>query len=120
MEPVVKTAENQDRCKISLREQADHAHGELAFRHRMYPARVKAGTMKKIDATRGLEMMRAIRDTLRLFAEHEDLIRLTLRQALEAKRHENHPAVQAVRTAFPDAAVTAVRPQYDFTEDSAA
>lgn len=114
-----------DQPKIPLAEQAAYAHSELAFKHRMLPARVKAGTISQKEADRQLTVARAIRDTLNLFAEFEDVVRLAVRHALDARQAqaardalETHPAVQAVQTAFPGAAITAVRPIYQHTGDA--
>lgn len=99
-----------------MREQADEAQRELAMRHRVYPGLVKRGKMSEAEMAVAVARMRAIRDTLRLFAEHEDAIRSALGQAIkhsrlsaEADELRQHPAVQAVFDAFPDADIAEVR-----------
>lgn len=74
------------RAKISLREQADAAHRELAMRHRVYPGLVKRGKLTEVEAEVGYAEMRAIRDTLRLFAEFEDPLRVWLQQQVATRR----------------------------------
>lgn len=103
-------------AKVSLREQADEASRELAMRHRVYPGLVKRGKMSAAESAVAIDRMRAIRDTLRLFAEHEDAIRAALAAAIQRRREaeeiaslSEHPAVQAVLDVFPDAEVAAVR-----------
>lgn len=101
--------------KVSLREQADEAARELAMRHRVYPSLVTRGKMTETEQAVAIARMRAIRDTLRLFAEHEDAIRSALANALKHKRDaaeiaalREHPAVQAVLDVFPDATMSVV------------
>lgn len=113
------------RPKVSLREMAEEAHRELALRHRVYPGQVKRGFLTQADADTFIARMRAIRDTLRLFAEHEDSVRAALafsmqrtREAAEIDALQEHEAVAAVREAFPGAEITAVRdlPPDDLTD----
>lgn len=93
-------------AKISLREQADEAHRELVNRHRYYPSQVKSGKMSAQDAEVGYAVMRAIRDTMRLFAEYEPEMRQALKAAIEAHREiANSPLAKTVLEAFPGAAV---------------
>lgn len=102
--------------RVPLREQADAAHRELAMRHRVYPGLVKRGRMTEAEAAREISLMRAIRDTLRLFAEHESLIREVLSAALRRQRQiaeaeeiaASEPAARAVLDAFPGAVVVPV------------
>ena len=102
--------------KVSLREQADEAQRELAMRHRVYPGLVKRGKMTETEQAVAIARMRAIRDTLRLFAEHEDAIRSALATAIQRRKDaaeidalREHPAVKAVLGAFPDADIAEVR-----------
>lgn len=102
--------------KVSLREQADEAQRELAMRHRVYPGLVKRGKMSAAESAVSIDRMRAIRDTLRLFADHEDAVRAALagsirrkKEAAEVEALREHPAVQAVFDAFPDADIAEVR-----------
>lgn len=102
--------------KVSLREQADEAQRELGMRHHVYPGLVKRGKMSEAEMAVAIARMRAIRDTLRLFAEHEDAIRDTLATAIRRRREaeeieslREHPAVQSVLDVFPDAEMTGVR-----------
>lgn len=99
--------------KISLREQAECAQRELAMRHRVYPGRIKNNKMTEAEAAGEIATMRAVRDTLRLFAQHENAIRAALRREIErAKDIEDlrgHPAVEAVLGAFPDAEIVDAR-----------
>lgn len=102
--------------KVPLREQAEEAQRELARRHRSFAGQVKHGKMTEAEAAVGLARMRAIRDTLRLFAEHEDAVRAALEQslqrAIEAQEIEalaSDPLVGAISDAFPGAEITAVR-----------
>lgn len=102
--------------KVSLREQADEAQRELAMRHRVYPGLVKRGKITDAEQATGIARMRAIRDTLRLFADHEDAVRAALAAAIRRDREvkeidalREHPAVQAVFDAFPDADIAEVR-----------
>lgn len=102
--------------KVSLREQAKEAQRELEMRHRVYPGLVKRGKMTETEQAVAIARMRAIRDTLRLFADHEDAIRSALGQAIkhsrlsaEADELRQHPAVQAVLDVFPDADIAEVR-----------
>ena len=109
--------------KVSLREQAEEAQRELARRHRSFSGQVKHGRMTEAEAAVGLSRMRAIRDTLRLFAEHEDAVRAALEQSLrrahEAQEIEalaGDPLVGAIADAFPGAEITAVRELPDARE----
>lgn len=102
--------------KVSLREQAEEAQRELARRHRSFGGQVKHGRMTESEAAVGLSRMRAIRDTLRLFAEHEDAIRAALEQSLRRAREAQEiealaadPRVGAIADAFPGAEITAIR-----------
>jgi hypothetical protein len=119
--------------KISLREQAEEAGRELTMRYRVYSKRVSSGQMTEAEKARGIGLMRAMRDTLRLFAEHENAIRATLLAEITARRDpgqgeavgepasnrrdptatagtladvEQHPAVAAVLDAFPGSRVS--------------
>lgn len=101
--------------KVSLREQADEAQRELGMRHRVYPGLVKRGKMSAAESAVAIDRMRAIRDTLRLFADHEDAIRSALSTAIKRRREDaeietlrEHPAVQTVLDVFPGATVTGV------------
>mgnify|MGYP003384791470 CR=1 FL=1 len=111
--------------KVSLREQADEAQRELAMRHRVYPGLVTRGKMSAAESAVAIARMRAIRDTLRLFAEHEDAIRSALGDAIRQRRADaqwafeackqdeiealrDDPGVRAVLDVFPDATVTGV------------
>lgn len=82
-------------AKVGLREQADEAGREVAMRHRIYPGLVKRGRMTEAEAAVGIARMRAIRDTLRLFAEHEDTVRAALTRAVAARRRQAE--ISAVR-----------------------
>jgi hypothetical protein len=103
-------------AKVSLREQADEAAREVAMRHRVYPGLVKRGRMTEAEAAIGIARMRAIRDTLRLFAEHEGAVRDALARAIAGRRQQaeidalgDEPAVAAVLDAFPGASIVDVR-----------
>lgn len=105
------------RTKVSLREQADEAQRELGMRHRVYPGLVSRGKMTEAESAAAIDRMRAIRDTLRLFAEHEDELRRVLARAIERRAVEAEadalradPAVGAVLAAFPDAEVIGAQP----------
>jgi hypothetical protein len=103
-------------AKISLREQADEAHRELVMRHRVYPGLVKRGKMSASEAEVGFAVMRAMRDTLRMFAEYEPEIREALKKAIEAHREiEQSPLAKTVHDAFPGAAME-LRPLSDQLE----
>lgn len=108
--------------KVPLRLQADAAHRELVTRHRVYPGLVKRGKMTAAEEAVGYDEMRAIRDTLRLFADFETEIRIALRNAIEARREvEQSPLAQSVLAAFPGAVATEVRSiddQFEFMEPS--
>lgn len=110
-------APDPNRAKVSLREQAEEAARELTMRYRVYAKRVQSGQMTATEQAAGLSRMRAIRDTLRLFAEHEDAIRAALAAAISKQRMsdelaevESHPAVAAVLSEFPGARVTDLQP----------
>lgn len=101
--------------KVSLREQAEEAARELTSRYRIYAGRVKRGDMTEAESAVGIARMRAIRNTLRLFAEHEDAMRDALAQAIERKRRDaeidavrDHPMVAGALKEFPDAEITGV------------
>lgn len=103
--------------KVSLREQAEAAHRELAWRHRVYPGLVKREKMTESEAEIEIARMRAIRDTLRLFAAHEDAIRSALATAMRRQQEQadvdavrDHPDVQAVLETFPGARIDRVTP----------
>ncbi len=100
------------RVPIPLRLQAECAQRELAMRHRVYPGRVKRQLMTEVEAASEIDTMRAIRDTLRLFAEHETAMRSALAKAIEAARFieevKDNPAVKALQLAFPEAACAEV------------
>lgn len=104
-------------ARISLREQAEDAHRELTRRHRSYAGQVKHGRMTEAEAVAGIAVARAIRNTLRLLADHETAVRETLRRELAAAKLADHPALNALQAEFPDAEITSVRPLYTFTED---
>lgn len=100
------------RARIPLAEQEKEAHRELGDRYKRYSARVKAGKMTQEAADLGIARMRAIRDTLRLFARFEDEVRATVAHCLKAEDVaaeveilKQNPAVQAVLAAFPGADV---------------
>lgn len=106
--------------RLSLREQADAAHREVARRHRSYAGMVKREKMTAVEAAVGIAEMRVIRDTLSMLAEHEDALRIWLRDRLAAQRRaariaaeaddlRDDPAVSAVMTTFPGAEVADVR-----------
>ncbi|WP_409560244.1 hypothetical protein [Hyphomicrobium sp. MC8b] len=107
------------RAIVPLRIQADEAHRELAMRHRVYPGQVKRGKMTEAEAQVGYDVMRAIRDTLRLFAEYETEIRSALRNAIEARRTlESDPVAQSIAKEL-DARAVEVREreeQFEFME----
>lgn len=105
------------RAKVSLREQAEAAGRELTWRYRVYSARVKSSKMTEAEKAREIDLMRAIRDTLRLFADFEDDVRAALRAAIERKRMieeaealRDDPTVAAVLDTFPGAAIVGVEP----------
>lgn len=104
------------RRKVPLADLIAVAERELSMRYRVYPGLVKAGKMTQEAADFEIASMRAMRDILRLFAEHEAAVRATLvheihcrRMAAEAAALRNHPAVETVLDAFPDAEITDVR-----------
>jgi hypothetical protein len=125
------TPPDPKRRKFPLLEQAEAANRELTMRYRVYSQRVKDGKMTQAAMDDGVAVMRAIRDTMRLFAEHEDDIRALLefkRQrarenaetAAEIEALRKHPAVGLVLEHFPDAEVGAPRrppSQDDFTPE---
>jgi hypothetical protein len=101
------------RAKFPLAEQAEEANRELGLRYRVYSARVAANKMTQAEADRGIALMRAIRDTLRLFARFEDRVRGAVADGIEQERIDaeveelkQNPAVQAVLAAFPGAEVS--------------
>ena len=110
------------RAKVPLRMQAEAANCELTMRYRVYSQRVKAGKMTEAEKAAGISEMRAIRDTLRLFAEYEDEVRATLQRCLErraiedevAALQESNPeaaaAIGHVTTAFPGTSVRVTPP----------
>lgn len=109
-------AQDPKRQKVPLADLIAIAERELSMRYCVYPGRVQAGKMTQAAADFEIAGMRAIRDILRLFAEHEAAVRATLvheihcrRMAAEAAALRNHPAVNAVMDAFPDAEITDVR-----------
>lgn len=103
--------------KVPLRVMADAAQREIAMRHRVYPGRVRDGKMSQSEADAEIYVMRAIRDALRLFAEHEGEVRTAL---VDAKKKQvlkdeingisDHPSTTAVLEAFPGATIVDVRP----------
>lgn len=121
------------RQKFPLLAQADEANRELTMRYRVYSRRVKSGEMTQSAMDHGIAIMRAIRDTMRLFAEHEDDIRALLEFKLKRAREmaeaaaeleelRKHPAVGLVLEHFPDAEVGTTRqralpPHDDFTPE---
>lgn len=78
--------------KISLREQAEEAGRELQMRYKVYSVRVKKGSMTEAEKAAGIGVMRAIRDTLRLFARFEPAVRETLEYELAREREEKERA----------------------------
>ncbi|HML28777.1 MAG TPA: hypothetical protein PKE16_08060 [Hyphomicrobium sp.] len=101
------------RAIVPLRIQADEAHRELTMRHRVYPGQVKRGKMTEAEAQVGYDVMRAIRDTLQLFAEYEDEIRSALRHAIAARRElEGDPVAQMIAKEL-DARAVEVRERED-------
>lgn len=121
------------RRKFPLLEQAEGAHEEMLDRYKRLNARAKAGRITQEQADHGIAIMRAIRDTMRLFAEHEDDIRALLEFKLKRAREmaetaaeleelRKHPAVGLVLEHFPDAEVGTTRqraqpPHDDFTPE---
>jgi hypothetical protein len=104
------------RRKFPLADQAEAAAEEMHRKYKRCLARVKAGEMSQEAADDEIAVWRAIRDTMRLFSEHEspirDLIAYEIRRRREAAEHaaeieemKKHPAVGAVLNAFPDADV---------------
>lgn len=84
-------------AKVPLRIQADEAQRELAMRHRVYPGLVKRGKMTELEANAAIAVMRAIRNTLRLFAEYEVPVRSAVEKAIEAaRRAADDPSAQHV------------------------
>lgn len=102
-----------ERTPIPLAAQAEAAHEELKRRHRTYPMLVKTGKMWPGEAAAGIATMRAIRDTLLLFAEFEPFVRDAVREAKRLKAAcaevSDHPAVVEVMTQFPGAEIGTVR-----------
>lgn len=101
------TAPDPKRARFPLAAQADEANRELGLRYRVYAMRVKDGRMTQAEADRGIALMRAIRDTLRLFAAYEDEVRATVAHCIERARIEaevaelrRDPAVRAVLDVF--------------------
>lgn len=107
---------DQHRQPVPLAEQAEAANRTLAMVHRSCEGRVKRGDLSRADADREISVARAIRDTLRLFADHEDAVRHALRNELsrarfaaEAEALREDDAVAAVLDALPGATITDVR-----------
>ena len=109
-------ATDPKRAKFSLDEQAEEANRILTQRYKTCEARAKSGDMTREAADRDIAIARAIRDTLRLFAEYPDDVRAALMHArkrrkdlaeIERLRAElaQNPAVQAVREHFPEAEI---------------
>ncbi len=107
--------------KVSLHIQADCARRELIMWQWVYPSQVAKGKMTEAEAAVEIDNMRAIRDTLTLFAEHETAIRDALRRAIEAERaveaSSSDPAIKALREAFPDAELVDIRDTCDEPPD---
>ncbi len=108
------------RDPVPLRLQADEVQRVLATLHRSYAGQVKHGRMTELEATVSLLRMRAVRDTLRLFAEHEDAVRAALISAIRRQRESAEldalradPAVGAVLEQFPDAQFRLGQDDYD-------
>ena len=96
--------------RFPLAMQAAEAAREVVMRQRVYPSRVAAGKMTQEECDHQIALMKAIATTLKLFAEHEDVVRAALVKAREAKAVEaqlrEHPAVKAVMEVFPGAELT--------------
>lgn len=95
------------RVRIPLAEQAAEAQREIAFRHRVYPGSVRNGKLTQAAADQQIAVMRAIRDTLQLFARYEDDVRATLERCLARDRDraelaemQRHPLVQTLCNEF--------------------
>ena len=52
------------RWKYPLRKQFQSVNREIALRERVYPGLVKQGRLKQADATREIETMKAVKETL--------------------------------------------------------
>lgn len=108
------TAPDPHRAKIALHEQAAAANRELTRRYKVTSVRVKKGEMTAAEQAHDLSEMRAIRDTLRLFATFENEIRDTLKRCLERRAVEDEVAaltasdsvVAALAAAFLGATLT--------------
>ena len=74
------------RAKFPLAEQAEEANRILTQRYKTCEARAKAGDMTREAADHDIAIVRAIRDTMLLFAEFEDEVRATVAYCLEQRR----------------------------------
>ncbi|MGE0022479.1 MAG: hypothetical protein AB7S70_02480 [Hyphomicrobium sp.] len=105
-------APDPKRAHVPILEQIEDAKATLAHRYRSCSTRVRTGQMSQADADREIARARAIRNTLIVVAQHAPAFRAVL-EAKRQRRIENdeidairqHPAVQHVLAAFPDADV---------------
>lgn len=112
-----RASKDPTRARYSLDDQIACAERELSWRYRVYAGRVRDGKMSAAERDREIGLMRAIRNTLRAIKPHEDTIRAVIvaarereRLLAEADEIDDHPAVLAVRDAFPGAEISDVQP----------
>lgn len=93
-----------DPAKLNLDDLIRAAERELAMRERVYPKWITAGRMTQAAADFELQAMRQIADVLIMFQRFEAPIRDCIsRRLADIRAIDRHPAVEAVREAFPEA-----------------
>lgn len=95
-----------DAVKIPIETQVRAADADLAHREKEYPGLVANGRMTREQADADLAIRRAIVATLVLVQRFEHPIRETcMRRLADIRAIDQHPAVEAIREAFPDAEI---------------
>lgn len=108
--------QHTQRQRVPLDEQIREVEREIRQRARLYPEWIAKGRYKPETAEAKLAAMRAAHDTLMWLEANIDWIKLEAarrahekRLAAEADSLREHPAVQTVFDAFPDATISDVR-----------
>lgn len=104
-------------ARVPLDEQIKEVEREIRHRARLYPKWIESGRYKQDTADTKLAAVRAAHDTLMWLEANLDWIKPEAARRQREKRLRNeadalrdHPAVDAVLGAFPDAQIDDVRP----------
>ena len=93
-------------AKLPIDDLVRAAERELAMRERVYPNWVNGGRMTAEKAAHEIQAMRQIVETMLLFQRFRQPIFDTVtRRLADIRAIDRHPAVEAIRDAFPGAEI---------------